>query len=316
MKHIIVGLITLGLSLGCSDDGELRIREFSSTVNAFVEHQNNQRKYVLHLPPTYDGLSDVPLVIMLHGGGGNAQSVQGFTQMNPVADANGFLVAYPQGFGPTQNGFSWADGRATSATNMGVDDVGFIAKMIDDVRSEYRIAPNNIYACGFSNGGFMSQRLACELENVFAGIGTLGATISSEVLAQCSNTQSIPMLLMLGDADPFVPYHGGTVANNPSLIEGAEALADYWKENNRCQTTRPELLLPDLDSTDSSTVSLVEFSDCDCNAQVSLYRIDNGGHTWPGVENVSYEMIAGETNEDIDASSVLWAFFSQHQLCE
>lgn len=318
MKKIIFGLLTIALFQSCSsdDNNELQAQEFPSSVTATLEHQNNQREYTLHIPPSYNGLSEVPLVIVLHGGGGNSESVQGFTQMNPVSDANGFMVAYPQGFGPTQNGFSWADGRETSATNMGIDDVGFISKLIDKVQADYQIVSNKIYVCGFSNGGFMSQKLACELENRFAGVGTLGATIGTDVLNQCSISRSIPMLFMLGDADPFVPYNGGTVANNPSPIEGIETLADFWKTNNLCQTELPELQLPDLDTMDNSTVTLFEFSDCYCNANVRLYRINNGGHTWSGVENADYEMIAGETNEDINASSVLWEFFNEHERCE
>jgi len=319
MGKIFFGLLLIGLLQSCSgdDDNELEGQEFPSSVNGTLKHQNNLREYFLNIPPSYDGLSDVPLVIVLHGGSGNATSIQGFTQMNSVSDGNGFIVAYPQGFGPTQNGgYSWADGRKTSATKMGIDDVGFISKLIDKVKAEYRIISNKIYVCGFSNGGFMSQKLACELENKFAGVGTLGATIGSEVLSQCSVSQSIPMIIMLGDADPFVPYNGGTVANNPSPIVGIETLVDFWKNHNRCQTTKPEIDLPDLDTTDNSTVTLFEFSDCDCSANIKLYRINNGGHTWPGVENVNYEIIAGETNEDINASSILWEFFNKHERCD
>lgn len=318
MTRIFFGLSVIILFQNCSKDlgSELQAQEFPSSIKASLEHQNNLREFTLHIPPTYDGLTDVPLVIVLHGGGGNSESVQNFTQMNPVSDTNGFIVAYPQGFGPTQNGgFSWADGRETSATNMGIDDVGFILKLMDKITSEYQISENKIYVCGFSNGGFMSQKLACELENTFAGVGTLGATIGTEVFNTCATNQSIPMLFVLGDADPFVPYNGGTVTNNPSNIEGVETIANFWKEHNQCQTTKPAIQLPDLDVTDNSTVTLFEFTDCDCNASVKLYKINNGGHTWPGVENVNYEMIAGETNEDIRASDVLWEFFNEHQLC-
>ncbi|NBC27867.1 MAG: prolyl oligopeptidase family serine peptidase [Bacteroidetes bacterium] len=308
----------MSLLQACGNDvnNDLQSQQFPSSVSGSLEHQNNQRVYNLHIPPAYDGLTDLPLVIMLHGGSGNAKSVQGFTQMNPVADANGFMIAYPQGFAPAgQNGFSWADGRETSATLMGIDDVGFILKLVEKLISNYRINSNKVYVAGFSNGGFMSQKLACELEDVFAGVGTLGATIDSDVLSKCTTSQSIPMLLMLGDADPFVPYNGGTVANNPSPIAGIETLANFWKENNNCSTTKPETQLPDVNSRDNSTVSLFQFSDCACDADVSLYRINGGGHTWPGVENVSYEMIAGETNKDINASTVLWEFFDEHERC-
>ena len=161
----------------------------------------------------------------------------------------------------------------------------------------------------------MTQKLACELPNTFAGVGTLAATIGSDVLQACINTQKIPMIFMLGDADSLVPYEGGTVANNPSPVEGIERLVDFWVGKNACDTARTAIDLPDSDTTDNSTVTFFEYTDCDCDANVSFYRINGGGHTWSGVENVSYEEVAGETNEDINASSVLWTFFSQHELC-
>lgn len=198
---------------------------------------------------------------------------------------------------------------------MGIDDVGFIEKLIADLEAEFNIDPNRIYVSGFSNGGFMSQKLVCELENTFAGIGTLGSTRGTDVLDQCVTAQNIPMLFMLGDADSFVPYEGGTVANNPSHIEGIESLVDYWIGNNACLTSNDGVDLPDTDTKDNSTVTFFDYTDCDCNANIGFYMINGGGHTWPGVENTSYEEIAGETNKDINASSVLWAFFSQHELC-
>jgi polyhydroxybutyrate depolymerase len=316
MKRLIIGFLTICLLYSCdNNENHLQAQEFPSSIDANLEHQGNQRKYTLHIPPSYDGLSNVPLVIVLHGGGGDSQNVQGFTQMNPVSDENGFIVAYPQGFTPALDGYSWADGRATGATIMGIDDVGFICKMIDAIKSEFQINSNKVYVCGFSNGGFMSQKLACELDGVLAGVGTLGATIGSEVLSTCNSSQSIPMLLLLGDADPLVPYNGGTVANNPSPIEGIEDLANFWKAKNQCQTTLPSVQLPDVDNSDNSTVTLFEFSDCNCNANIRLYRVNGGGYTWPGVEIPNYEITAGETNEDIDASKVLWEFFNQYELC-
>ena len=316
MKVIGIYFLSIVLLISCSDDDKLQAEEFPSELSATLQHQNNQRVYKMHIPPSYDGTNEVPLVIVLHGGGGNADIVQGFTQMNPVADANGFIVAYPQGFAPaSQDGFSWADGRQTGATIMEIDDVGFIAKVIDEIKSDFEIRSDRIYVTGFSNGGFMSQKLACDLDNQFAAVATLGASIGAKVLNQCETSQSIPMLFMLGDEDPFIPYDGGTVLNNPSEIAGIETLVYFWKNKNACQTEVLAVQLPDIVSSDNSTVTLFEFVDCDCNAKVKFYKINNGGHTWPGVENESYEVIAGETNEDINASSVIWNFFDEHQLC-
>jgi polyhydroxybutyrate depolymerase len=291
-------------------------QEFPSSVQASLQHDGLSREYQLHIPPNYNGNDQVPLVIVLHGGGGTATNIQGFTQMNPVSDDNGFIAAYPQGFARTQNGFSWADGRATNANNAGIDDIGFLVNLIEQLKIDYRINQDKIYITGFSNGGFMSQRMICERPELFAGVATLGATIGTEVLSSCKSSQSMPTILLLGDQDTFVPYGGGTVAGNPSQIEGAVDLANYWRVNNNCSTTIDPRTLPDINQTDNSTVTLTEFTDCDCDANVKLYTINGGGHTWPGVENIAYEMIAGETNEDINASELLWDFFDQFERCQ
>ncbi|NBC65197.1 MAG: hypothetical protein GVY07_05960, partial [Bacteroidetes bacterium] len=91
MKNLTFVIVIMSLLQACGNDvnNDLQSQQFPSSVSGTLEHQNNQRVYNLHIPPAYDGLTDLPLVIMLHGGSGNAKSVQGFTQMNPVADANG-----------------------------------------------------------------------------------------------------------------------------------------------------------------------------------------------------------------------------------
>ena len=108
-------------------------------ISDSLEHQSLQRKYIVHLPPGYSPDIQYPVVMVLHGGSGNYQSVQGFTQMNPVSNQNNFLAVYPQGIGVAPPGYSWADGRNTSADQAGIDDVGFISKLVDTLTVEYTI---------------------------------------------------------------------------------------------------------------------------------------------------------------------------------
>ena len=109
-------------------------------VNATLMHQNLERHYIVHLPPAYNEADDLPVVVVLHGGSGSAESAKNFTQMNPVSDTHGFLAVYPQGYGPTTGGgFTWADGRGTSADNLGVDDVEFIHQLLDQLLLDYSI---------------------------------------------------------------------------------------------------------------------------------------------------------------------------------
>jgi polyhydroxybutyrate depolymerase len=280
-----------------------------------LTHQNYQRQYIVHLPPGYNNNSPAPAVIVLHGGSGNYQSVQGFTQMNIVSNQNDFLAVYPQGIGNAPPGYSWADGRNTTADQAGIDDVGFMSKLIDTLYNDYNIDTNRVYICGFSNGGFMTQRLACETPETFAAIGGLGCSIDTNRIQTCNPTQAVPMVYFSGTADPEVPYNGGAM-NNPAVtpIVAVDTAVQFWVNTNNCQTAEPVMTIPDAVPQDSSTVERYTYTDCDCDADFFFYKIINGGHTWPGVPVPQFPQL-GNTNEDIHASYVLWDFFSQFTLC-
>lgn len=287
-----------------------------SNVNDSLLHNGLQRKYTVHLPPAYNPAARVPLVVFLHGGGGSAASAQGFTQFNLISNQEKFLVAYPQAFAalPT-GGFAWADGRGTAADLMGIDDAGFINDLLDKLTQDYGIDTSRIYLCGFSNGGFMTQRIACERNEKIAALGLLGSTMDVFVADTCQPGRSIPALIITGTADPFVPYGGGAMQGNvPNIISSADFFY-FWVDNNHCSIPLDSLNFPDTDTSDHSTVTRFAYTGCDCDAQVWHFRVNNGGHTWPGVELPNLELIAGETNEDIQAAFQLWLFFRQFSLC-
>jgi polyhydroxybutyrate depolymerase len=283
-----------------------------------IVHQTYQRKFTVHTPTGFTNSTPVPVVFMLHGGGGTMTNAQGFTNLNSVSNTNGFLAVYPQGYGIIPSGgFSWADGRGTSADIAGVDDLGFIDKLLDTLIASYSIDTNKIYICGFSNGGFMTQRFACQQNQRFAAMASLGSIMDTTLFASCNPSRPIPMLFMLGTADPFVPYNGGPMIGSGPVppIVGIDTLINFWKINNNCITSNTPINVPNIDLTDSSTVTVFNYTNCSCNSDISFYRINGGGHTWPGVEIPSYEIIAGQTNEDIQASVELWNFFNAHNLC-
>jgi polyhydroxybutyrate depolymerase len=297
----------------------ISVSSFAQTniIDSLV-HQTYQRKYTVHTPTGFTNTTPVSLVLMLHGGGGTMANAQGFTNLNSVSNTNGFLVVYPQGYGIIiSGGFSWADGRGTSADIAGIDDLGFINKLLDTLIANYTIDTNKIYICGFSNGGFMTQRFACQLNQRYAAMASLGSIMDTTLFASCNPTRPIPMLFMLGTSDPFVPCNGGPMIGSGSVtpIVGMDTLLNFWKTNNNCLASISPINLPDIDPTDTSTVTVFSFTNCSCNSDILFYRINGGGHTWPGVEIPSYEIVAGQTNEDIQASVELWNFFKAHTLC-
>ena len=164
----------------------------------------------------------------------------------------------------------------------------------------------------------MTQRFACEQNQRFAAMASLGSIMDTSLYSSCNPQRPIPMMFVIGTADPFVPFNGGTATGAGGVINqiiSADTLVSFWKINNNCLQTNSPINLPDIDLTDNSTVTLFNFTNCSCYSDVKFYRINGGGHTWPGVEIPLYEIIAGETNEDIQASEELWNFFNAHTLC-
>lgn len=318
-KFILFGLFSIYLMTSCGDDeiNSPQPQSYPEIVNGTINYQDSERVFSLHIPASFDGTEAAPLVIFLHGGGGNAQSAQNFTGFNDVSEQEGFLMLYPQaGFETATNSFVWADGRGLAPDKLGIDDVGFVNALVDSLVLEYNINQSKIYICGFSNGSFLTQRIAFEANSKFAAIGTLGGTMQQSFYDSGNPSRAIPMVYVFGTDDPLVPYNGGYVSDNPNFeyVVGVEDAVEFWRINNNAQTTVQLVNLPDINTNDNSTVTVFEYTDGDCNgSKVKFYKINGGGHTWPGV--VVPNATLGETNLDINASQELWDFFQQFELC-
>src|SRR5215813_13926156 len=169
------------------------------------------REYALHVPA---GISDerrVPLLLVFHGGGGHAWSMPKFTHFDEIADQKDFVVAYPESLNK-----SWNDTRGLSPA----DDVAFIRALIDDLERQLPIDPSRVYATGISNGGFFSNRLACDLSDKIAAIASVAATMPTTLPEQCHPARPISVLYMNGTKDPLVPFNGGAVGANFGLHRG------------------------------------------------------------------------------------------------
>ena len=316
LKNILF-LLGLIINVSCSDDDTTppvnpQGQDYPEIVNGTFDYQSEQRVYSLHIPDSFDGTESAPLVVFLHGGGGNSQSAQNFTNFNEVSEDNGFLMLYPQaGFEFPAGSFIWADGRGLAPDVQGIDDVGYVNNLIDFLETQYNINEDKIYLCGFSNGSFLTQKIAFEANSQFAAIGTIGGTMSEDLFENNSPNRAIPMIYIFGADDPFVPYDGGFVSGKMDFdpVVGIEEAVDFWINNNNCQTTLPKVNLPDLNASDNSSVRVFEYINGDSNSRVKYYEITGGGHTWPGVLLPNQNL--GNVNMDIEASKELWEFFNQ-----
>jgi len=225
------------------------------------------RTYQLHVPAGLD--HPAGLVINLHGAGQTGGEQAAATNYNAVADQNGFVVAYPDGID-----FSWADGRGASVPDrQGVDDVGFLSALIDQLSRDYGIARGRVFVTGMSAGAFMATRLACERADLISAIapvaGTLGAAFP------CAPSRPVSVLQVHGTADAVVPFTGGTMLGRGgySDVVAAPAMAQRWRDVDRCPAP--------VDNGPAGAEHRFTASGCAGSTEVVFIQIDGGGHTWP-----------------------------------
>jgi polyhydroxybutyrate depolymerase len=242
------------------------------------------RTYVVHASPN---ATKAALVIVLHGRGGSGANIERRTHFDAVADRAGIVAVYPDAVGGR-----WNDGWETSST----DDVAFLAALADSLVSEYGIDRNRVYAAGLSNGACMAHRFACERDTV-AAIAAVAGDMAWSLRAPCATGRAISVVEMHGKDDGIVPYDGELAATVAT-----------WVARDGCGPSESKML-PDVDPNDGTRVRLDRYASCRDATEVAFYTIEGGGHSWPGGEPLA-NPYAGKVSHDIDASAVIWDFFS------
>jgi polyhydroxybutyrate depolymerase len=285
----------------------------SQTLDRSLVHGGITRNYTIYVPSGYMPQIDTPLVVNMHGVTSNREFQMNASGMNAVAERDGFLVAYPDAvngdwFGPQ-------------------DNVSFIDSLLEHVSSQYSIDDKRIYAAGFSQGGAMSYILSVERPYTFAAIASVSGPrpfATGDVLfppnVAMTPSRPFPLLHMHGTSDALVPYAGGTGVFD-FRFPSAEQLARDYVLNNGGNTTPGIVDLPNTNTTDGSTVQrwtyeggpYIDKAGNARDADVLLYRVQGGGHNWPG-EFTDWPGFAGTINRDISASEEIWNFFSGHEV--
>jgi polyhydroxybutyrate depolymerase len=251
------------------------------------------RTYVVHVPPGHPK----GLVLNLHGAGQTGGDQAAVTNYNAVADQHGFVVAYPDGID-----LSWADGRGASTPDrQGIDDVGFLAALIDRLTRDYGLPPGRAFVTGMSAGAFMATRLACERADLVAAIAPVAGTLGSGI--PCTPSRPVSVLAVHGTADPVVPYNGGPMVGRggPSDVMAAPAMAERWRAVDQCPAPTQDTVGP---------VTRVSAGGCADGAQVVFVSIDGGGHTWPSGHVSLPAAMVGPTSFAFDASQASGQFFA------
>lgn len=280
------------------------ISGFSQLFEFTYVHNGIDRSYFLYLPENIS--PGAPLIFVLHGYTSTAEGIISDYGMNDIADANGFAVCYPQGT-QDQSGTTFWNIKFPLET---VDDVGFLTNLAADLQLVYELDENCTYVCGMSNGGMMSYYLGCDQPDVFKAFASVTGTITSNFISDCQGNIPVPFLEIHGTADLVVPYTGGDIAAATfGDFFPVEQIFRTWNNINDCQSIST-FSIPNAPVTDFSTVQGAEVTDCDGGLKAKFYRIDGGGHTWPGSPPVPFLDFLQPTNQDINASAEIWNFFS------
>ncbi|MCB0703863.1 MAG: T9SS type A sorting domain-containing protein [Saprospiraceae bacterium] len=269
------------------------------TINGSIMHDGLTRTYILYVPASYSASTPAPLVLNYHGYSSTAGEQMLYGDFRPIADTAGFLLVCPMGtpdlFGINHWNVGWG------ASN--VDDVSFTEALIDALALEYNINTDRVYSTGMSNGGFMSYKLACELSDRIAAIASVTGTMNLGQFNSCNPEHPMPVMEIHGTADQTVPYNGA------NWIESTEDVVNFWADFNNCENPPIINTVPDINTTDGTTVQHFRYVNGDAGTEVEHFKILEGEHCWPG----SIFNFPG-TNYDINASVEIWRFFSKYDI--
>ena len=267
------------------------------TFSRSIEVEGETREYLIYVPNTYDTIQSFPLMLNFHGWTMSARNQMEVSDMRALSETDEFILVYPQGtrlWGSTH----WNVGSWTLGSN--AKDVEFIADLINQIADNYNIDDERVYACGYSNGGFFSHELACQLSQKIAAIGTVAANISEETINNCNPSHPIPIITISGTRDDEVEYDGSI----PERTLSQEETLEYWRTFNKVDTVPIITNMPDLNSLDGSTAVRYQYVNGDNDSEVEHYKVVDGGHDWPGTFG----------NMDINSDSVIWNFVSQFDI--
>ena len=295
MKKILLGFTILMTIISSCNNDDAKDDNFNSGECYFntnaqsIVHDNIDREYILYVPSSYDGTSAVPILFNFHGFGGSASQFMQEADMRSLAEADTFILVYPQG--SCLDGSShWNPCPIGGDNKSTADDVGFFESMISEISSQYTIDMERIYAAGYSNGGMMAYGLANYKSDLIAAV----ASVSGAML-NCTGPTSHPMpvIHLHGTSDAVVSYNGSNDWNS------VQSTLDYWTSFNNTIST-PTI---NTDNTGGMTIEHYSYEQGDNSVSVEHYKYIGGDHVWFN------ELYQGQ-----NASELVWNFMSKYDI--
>ncbi len=282
----------------------------SVAQQADSEHSLNAggaaRTYLLHVPAGAPS-GPLPLVVVFHGGGGNAASAVHMSGMDAKADREKFIVAYPNGSGPIAGALlTWNTWQCCGyALEHHVDDVAFVRAMVEEIARSNPVDRKRIYATGMSNGGMMTYRVGCEMADVFAAIAPVAGALDTD---SCKPSGPVSLVAFHGKADQHVRFDGGVPLKSADLrhsrVDKPVSYAiDFWKRQNQCDGTPA--------SEKKGSVTHEAYACPATSTAVELYAVDGQGHAWPGGAK-GFSRGADAPSTELSATDAMWDFFARH----
>jgi polyhydroxybutyrate depolymerase len=277
---VIAALATWAL-LPAAAESQSALVPGETTMSIAIGGRN--RTFLLHVPPSYTGLTSVPLVLDLHGLGSNSSQQAGLSGFRRKSDEAGFIVAWPQGVSNSWNAF----GCCGTADFLNVNDPAFLRAVVARISQLGNIDHSRVYITGLSNGGFMTHRMACEAADIFAAAAPVSAPLNTSA-ATCRPSRPITVVAFHGLNDGIVPYGGG-------LFQSAQNSLTTWASIDGCVGGRTVFELP-------GPAMCETFEMCNGAAEAGLCSL-NSGH-------IAY---TGQT--DLNIADYIWEnVFSPHTL--
>jgi len=291
LRNIIIAILIMLLMIPALIYGMI------TRSNGRIQIDGKTRRYVVYEPKPYDPGKPTALVLSLHGFSDWPMHHMRMSGWNRIADEEGFIVVYPMGTGfPLR----WNAYSLTEEDGSENKDLIFLQELIAEMQETYDINPKQIYVNGLSNGAGMTQLLACSMGDRIAAIGGV-AGFYMFPWESCETESPIPAMLFHGTGDEIVPYYGGFYERTGEDFPILPEFSASWAKRNGCVMEAKE-------TQASVSVTRTAYDGCEQGAEVVLYTIEGGGHTWPGGCCLP-EWIAGETTQEINASRLLWDFY-------
>ena len=258
---------------------------YTNTNTQSIIHDGINREYVLYIPKSYDGVSEVPMLINFHGFGGSASEFMSYVDMRSLAESDTFILVYPQG--SCLDGYShWNACPSVGDNKSTADDFGFVESMINEISSQYNVDLERIYAAGYSNGGMMAYGLANYKSDLIAAVASV-----SGVMLDCTGPTSHPMpvIHLHGASDGVLPYNGSNDYNS------AQSTLDHWNNFNNT------VLTPTV--TSDNNIEHYVYDQGDSSVSVEHYKYIGGDHVW-----------FSATFQGQNTSELVWNFVSRYDI--